>query len=77
MDEYIKRAKLAFVIDDTTWYHIGHHNDLVKGAANEDEALYKATDIYEVIRNQPACDVVEVVRCKDCKFWDISKKRFW
>ena len=26
--------------------------------------------IYEAIQEAPAADVVEVVRCKDCKYWD-------
>ena len=26
--------------------------------------------VFDVINSQPAADVVEVVRCKDCKYWD-------
>ncbi len=29
-------------------------------------------DIKELIRRIPAADVVEAVRCKDCKLWDYS-----
>ena len=28
-----------------------------------------ATDIRKMIREQPTADVVEVVRCKDCRWW--------
>ena len=27
-------------------------------------------DTFVIIDEQPAADVVEVVRCKDCKWWD-------
>ena len=27
-------------------------------------------DAFEMVQNAPASDVVPVVRCKDCKFWD-------
>ena len=37
-----------------------------EGAACEADALYKATDIYNVIKSALTADVVEVVRCKDC-----------
>ncbi len=30
----------------------------------------KLTDVYDVLANMPAADVVEVVRCKDCKHWE-------
>lgn len=26
---------------------------------------------YEDLKNLPTADVVEVVRCKDCKYWEI------
>lgn len=43
--------------------------NLVEGAACTADALYKATDIYNIIKSAPIADVVEVVRCKDCKYW--------
>lgn len=29
--------------------------------------------IYDVIANAPTVDAVEVVRCKDCKYWECGK----
>lgn len=67
MAEYIEREAVIDEIKDTTWYHISCQKNLVEGAACEADALYKATDIYNVIKSVPTADVVEVVRCKDCK----------
>lgn len=69
MPEYIEREAVSNEIDDITWYHISCQKNLVEGAASEADALYKATDIYNVIKSAPIADVVEVVRCKDCKHW--------
>lgn len=66
MAEYIEREAVIDEIEDTTWYHISCQKNLVEGAACEADALYKATDIYNVIKSAPTADVVEVVRCKDC-----------
>ena len=30
------------------------------------------TDIYDIIKNAPAADVVEVVRCKDCIHYELG-----
>lgn len=67
MTEYIEREALIDEIEGTTWYHISCQKILVEGAACEADALYKATDIYNVIKSAPTADVVEVVRCKDCR----------
>lgn len=32
--------------------------------------VIKVLDVMEIIENQPAVDVVEVVRCKDCYYYD-------
>lgn len=66
MAEYIEREAMIDEIEGTTWYHISCQKNLVEGAACEADALYKATDIYNVIKSAPTADVVEVVRCKDC-----------
>ena len=66
MPEYIEREAMIDEIEGTTWYHISCQKNLVEGAACEADALYKATDIYNVIKSAPTADVVEVVRCKDC-----------
>ena len=36
---------------------------------NESERLYYI-GVFDVINSQPAADVAEVVRCKDCKYWN-------
>lgn len=66
MAEYIEREAVIDEIEGATWYHISCQKNLVEGAACEADALYKATDIYNVIKSVPTADVVEVVRCKDC-----------
>ena len=33
---------------------------------------YNADWIYSFIEGQPTADVVEVVRCKDCKYWELK-----
>lgn len=73
MAEYIEREALIDEIEGTTWYHISCQKNLVEGAACEADALYKAIDIYNVIKSAPTADVVEVVRCKDCKHYEIHK----
>ena len=64
MSEYIKREAVIDEIESTTWYHISCQKNLVEGAACEADALYKATDIYNVIKSAPTADVVEVRRGK-------------
>ena len=60
MAEYIEREVVIDEIEGTTWYHISCQKNLVEGAACEADALYKATDIYNVIKSAPTADVVEV-----------------
>ena len=60
MAEYIEREAVIDEIESTTWYHINCQKNLVEGAAGEADALYKATDIYNVIKSAPTADVVEV-----------------
>lgn len=69
MAEYIEREAAIDEIEGATWYHISCQKNLVEGAACEADALYKATDIYNIIKSVPTADVVEVVRYKDCKYW--------
>ena len=33
-----------------------------------------ACDMAQLVKNAPAADVVEVVRCKDCKFWECGRR---
>ena len=60
MPEYIEREAVSNEIDDTTWYHISCQKNLAEGAACEADALYKATDIYNVIKSAPIADVQEI-----------------
>lgn len=60
MAEYIEREATIDEIEGTTWYHISCQKKLVEGAACEADALYKATDIYNVIKSAPAADVQEI-----------------
>ena len=60
MAEYIEREAVIDEIESTTWYHINCQKNLVEGAAGEADALYKATDIYNVIKSAPTADVIEV-----------------
>jgi hypothetical protein len=55
MGEYISRGDLLNVI-----------NTNVAEAHNE-----RCCQLLEAILKAPTADVVEVVRCKDCKFWGI------
>ncbi len=34
---------------------------------------YSKQEAIDCIKSLPAADVVEVVRCKDCKFWDFGR----
>lgn len=56
-------------------------NDLISRAAAKEAIRNRirggATElarIFKEIDNVPAVDAVSVVRCKDCKYWDISCK---
>jgi hypothetical protein len=60
MAEYINREELLKDIDDSVRF----------STRNEVSAeLRGAHKIVDCIRSAPACDVVKVVRCKDCKNW--------
>ena len=68
MSDYISREEAIEAIENTDWYHINRSGELVHGAnSNDDTPLYKADDVYKAIDAVPAADVVEVVRCKDCR----------
>lgn len=68
MSDYISRQVAVEAIENTDWYHINQNGELVSGAnSQEHEPLYRASDIYAALEEVPSADVVEVVRCKDCK----------
>jgi hypothetical protein len=66
--EYIERDAVLEAIESTDWYHLSEKGNMVHGAVSGENAWYKADDIYKVLEEIPAADVVEVVRCKDCKY---------
>jgi hypothetical protein len=69
--EYIEREALREELEGTDWYHINKDGKLTSGASDIEEALYKADDVYGVIYKQSAtADVVEVVRCCECVYWE-------
>ena len=41
-------------IDNTTWYHINRNGELVEGARGDEDALYKAKDIWTVLKKHKA-----------------------
>jgi hypothetical protein len=53
--ETIEERKFVFAMEDAK------RNEIIV------RTVYK--DLYEFIEAQPTADVVEVVRCKDCKFY--------
>ena len=66
----IDANELVDAIEDIDWYHVNAKGKLVDGANPANNTpIYKAFDIYNAIKNAPAVNAVEVVRCKDCKHW--------
>ena len=60
MDKYIDREALLQRLEASPLFgHFGEDGAFIKGF------------VTELIEMQPSTDVVEVVRCKDCKFWGI------
>ena len=60
MNRYIEREAVMKTARD------GYHSDFGKSMAD-------LTSLREVLEDTPTADVVEVVRCKDCKYWDKVK----
>lgn len=65
--QLIDADALTAAIEDADWYHVSLRGNLVFGAGLYDTPLYKADDIYQVLKDAPTVDAVPVVRCKDCK----------
>ena len=57
MSRYIDADKFI------SWLDVGH-------LRSPSEICYCEGDVKTMIDMQPTADVVEVVRCKDCKWWD-------
>ena len=63
MAEYIERDALRDAVESIDWYSV-YKGKLTAGAPSSANALYKANDIYSVIDNAPATDVVPVLHGK-------------
>jgi len=69
MNDYIKRSDIRDAVENTDWYHIGVKGNLVHGANSDlHEPLFKANDIFNAIEAVLPADVVEVIRCRDCRY---------
>lgn len=72
MARYTDIDLLIDKVEETTWYHINKNGELVVGEnPGRNIPLYKHSDITRVLSEAPEADVVEVVRCKDCKHCEI------
>ena len=65
MTDYISRQ--AAIEDFTAW-----QKDLAYGFGEEYSGVALLKTAVTVIEHYPAADVVEVVRCKDCKWYNKS-----
>ena len=64
MTEYVDRRKLLDDIGETVLFSVRG------GADYPTPEIRGASKVINRICAAPAADVVEVVRCKDCKYWD-------
>ena len=74
MTKYIKKKALKDAIANCTWYHINSKGELVEGAnSNDDEPLYKYTDIKRIIKGLPTKKIAEQTNlCEHCQFKGLS-----
>lgn len=72
MSRYIKDLPLLMGLAD--WQMGEAPTERMTDAERHDaEIVYNTIDkVIKGIDAQPSADVVEVVRCKDCKWWDIA-----
>lgn len=54
-----------------TDYMLEHYNDLCEKHGDYDHYTTGYGDAIDAIENAPTADVVEVVRCKDCKYLQV------
>ena len=59
---YIEREPLLEILQGLYDHHLTMYNYAADGATQ---------DCIEAVIEAPTADLVEVVRCKDCKFWGI------
>lgn len=72
-NDLISREALNKTIDGITWYHINSCGELVEGAFDDDDAFYKAEDIYNAIDNAPT---VEPEKVKESEIINAYTKGF-
>ena len=54
-EDLISRKTAIDAMEDVDWYHINSNGQLVHGAnSKEDEPLYKAEDVYKVLKEIPS-----------------------
>ncbi|MBR2434833.1 MAG: hypothetical protein IKB22_05115 [Lentisphaeria bacterium] len=68
--EYIERNAVLESISGLTWYSKNKKGVLNIGAVNRKEAYYNAVNVFDAVESVPAADVVEVVRCEKCAWWE-------
>jgi hypothetical protein len=76
MAEYIEREPLLESLRESyeTLKLIRNELKYEKAIALEDAQLITFMECILRVKEQPTADVVEVVRCKDCKFYEPYKK---
>lgn len=66
-DEVVKRLKTIPTVEPTIdeiteriyltdWYHINSYGDLVQGASGREDALFKAEDIFNILKDMGASE---------------------
>ena len=76
MDDLIGRHAVIDAVESVDWYHQNKNGEMVLGASDEEEAWYKAEDIYKAIESVPSaqpeqfnpCTVCQEFDCTGCKF---------
>lgn len=58
--EYIEREVAITALENTDWYSINKKGEIVLGAFSSNTALFKAEDIFALLRKVPTEDVTPV-----------------
>ena len=58
--EYIERETLQKELSVTDWYSVNRNGELVLGASTGETALFKASDMFTLLRNVPAENITPV-----------------
>ena len=54
MDDLISREAAIEAIDEVEWYHQGTDKEMISGASSEEDAWYKADDVYKALQKVPS-----------------------